>query len=516
MVAAPHTDTSVHSETDASAHSTVVFGVTPVHARRVSVVCGRFCVDITLPSHEPVSTMLGGIAEIFFEQIRSSPTVVDGSLLEELCGPGAHGKWELSRLGGDTLHPERSLAQSGVVDGEPLVLAAPPVPTPSPVWDDSLAALSAHTSADVWTMNDSRRAASVLIAALGVLLGAVLTVSFLRGPGDATAAVSLVGAATGLAFTVIFRSHGAGPATAITGIGMACGFVFIAAATLVPGSPGAIHVVSGASATLLLGTVGAAISSFAGSEDEKHEGASSSDGPSAGPHVVERDVFACVVALSALALIGGVLVRWAGLSAEQIGVGISMLGWACCLFAPSLAVALCSLPLPGSTAESTKAPDPLEMAEVREFSERATRMLLALTSASSTCVVAGCALAVIGADTSTWSLALPLCIAVWLLLRVRTVPSRACGIACMTAGVLVLLSAASTAFWNTDTLLWISVFAILCLAMSAIVAAAGWWVPSKEFSPTARRVVDVFDVLITCSIVPLALFAAGIVQAVRG
>ena len=86
----------------------------------------------------------------------------------------------------------------------------------------------------------------------------------------------------------------------------------------------------------------------------------------------------------------------------------------------------------------------------------------------------------------------------------------------MTSGAITLLSTASTAFWNVETLVWLSVFAVLCIAVSAIVVAVGWWVPTKEFTPTARRAVDILDVLLTCSVIPLALCAAGIVQAVRG
>lgn len=514
MVASPQVGSSVHDAAATEESTTVAYGVTAAHSRRVAVICGSYCVDITLPAHEPVTTLLGGIAEIFFEQIRSSPAPIEGSLIDELCGPGPHGVWELARLGGDVLHRSRSLAQSGVVDGESLILAAPPVPTPAPVWDDSLSALSAQASSGVWTTNDSRRAAALMVAALGVVLGAVLAVGFFRGPNDATTAVAVVAAVSALAFTVIFRSHGAGVATAIVGIASASGFVFLAAAALVPGTPAAIHVVSGASASLLLGTLGAVTASFTGNGDRNDD--DPYDRPAAGFYVLERDVFICTSTLSALALVGAMLIHWMGLTPGQVGVGIGVAGWACCLFAPSLTVTFCSLPLPGATVESKSAPDPLEMAEVQEFSARASRLLLALVSTSSTCVVAGSAIAVLDPNSSAWSLALSLCLAVWLMLRVRTVPSRACGIVCMTAGALVLLTTALIAFRNADSLVWMTVFGVLCLAVSAVMAAAGWWVPEKDFSPVARRAVDIFDVLVTCSIIPLALSAAGVIQAVRG
>lgn len=510
MVASPFDETPTDDAPEGDPAAPVAYGVEPRHARRVSVMCGRHCVDLTLPAHEPVSSLLGGIADIFFERARATPTDVEGSLVGELCGPGPHGAWELSRLGGEAIPGDRTLAEASIGDGEPLVLAAPPAAAPSPLWDDSLAALSAHTSADVWQPEDSRRASLLLSGAIATLLAALLVVSLLRGPTEATAAVAVVAAVTTLAFTVIFRAHGAGAATAFAGVGFAGGFVFLAAASLVPGSPGALQALSGASAALLLGTLGAATSVFSRVDPEPERD------DLAGSPYLDRDAFIAVAILATFVLVGAVLVRWAELTPEQVGIGLATIGWAVHLFSPSLAVAFSALPLPGASIDSKSAGDPLDMAEVHQFSAHASRLLLALTALSSTCVAGGAAVAVLGSDTTLWELAWALALASWLFLRLRTVPSRACGIVCMTSGTVAFLSTASTAFWNAETLVWLSVFAVLCIAVAAIVVAVGWWVPAKEFSPTARRAVDVVDVLLTCSVVPLALCAAGIVQAVRG
>ena len=510
MVASPFADTSADDASQGDPDAPVAYGVEPRHARRVSVLSGRHCVDLTLPAHEPVSTLLGGIADIFFEHVRASPSVVEGSLVDELCGPGPHGGWELSRFGGEAIADDRSLSESGVVDGDLLVLAAPPAVTPAPLWDDSLAALSDHTSRNVWRPEDSRHASALLSGAIAALLGAVLVVSFLRGPTEATAAVALVASVVTLAFSIIFRTHGAGAATAFLGIGFAAGFVFLAAASLVPGSPGAIHVVSGASASLLLGTLGAATCLFARADDDP-EGTGRTDSP-----YLDRDAFLTVAVLSILTLAGAILVRWSELTPAQVGVGVGTIGWGVSLFAPSLAVAFSALPLPDATIDSKSAGDPLDMAEVHQFSARASRLLLELTALASTCVAGGVMVAILGAETPRWEVAWSLVLTAWLFLRVRTVQTRLCGIACMTAGATSLLSTASTAFWNAETLVWLSVFAVLCIAIAAVIVAVGWWVPGKNFSPTARRAVDILDVFITCSVVPLALCAAGIVQAVRG
>ena len=510
MASSPIAETSTNSGSEADPAVPVAYGVEPRHARRVSVVCGRHCVDLTLPAHEPVSTLLGGVADIFFEHVRAAPSVIEGSLVEELCGPGPHGAWELSRLGGEVITPECTLTEVGVVDGDPLVLAAPPATTPPPLWDDSLAALSVHSSTDVWRLEDSRRAAAMIVTAIGTLLGAVLVVGFLRGPTESTAAVSVVSAIVTLAITVVLRAHGAGHATAFVGVGLAGGFVFLAAAALVPGSPGAFHVVSGASALLLLGTLGAATSAITRIDSESvHTEQNVSTHP-------ERDAFAGVAILAFFTLAGAALVQWAGLTPAQVGVGIGTVGWGVNLFSPTLTVALSELPLPGATIESKSAGDLLDMAEVHHFSARASRLLFALSSLSATGVAGGVACAVLGSESSWWKIAWALAITTWMFLRVRSVPSRPCGIVCMTVGTVTLLLSGSIAFWNTETLVWMSAFAVLCIAVTGTVVAVGWWVPSKQFSPTVRRTVDVFDVLITCSVFPLALCAAGIIQAVRG
>lgn len=510
MVAPPFAETSMDDASEGHPAAPVAYGVEPRHARRVSVVCGRHCVDITLPAHEPISTLLGGVADIFFEHVRAAPTVIEGSLVDELCGPGPHGAWELSRLGGEAIPDNRTLAEVGVVDGEPLVLAAPPAVTPTPLWDDSLAAISAQTTTEVWRPEDSQHASVLLSGAIAALLTAVLVVSLLRGSTEATAAVGVVAAVVTLAFTVIFRAHGAGAATTVAGIGFAGGFVFIGAASLVPGSPGAIHVVSGASASLLLGALGASTSAFT-----RIDSVPERPGRTNYAHA-ERDAFVGVAVLAAVILVGAILVWWAEFSPTQVGVGFSMIGWGVNLFSPSIAVAFSALPLPGATIDSKSAGDPLDMAKVHHVSARASRLLFTLTALSSTCVAGCAAIAVLASDSSRWTIAWALALTAWLCLRVRTVPSRICGIICMTSGAVTLLSTASTAFWNVETLVWLSVFAVLCIAVSAIVVAVGWWVPAKEFSPTARRAVDILDVLLTCSVIPLALCAAGIVQAVRG
>lgn len=474
------------------------FGVAPGHARRVSVVCGDHRVDLSLPAAVPITTILDPVAEIFLERLRHTSTF-DGPLVEALCGPPPHGPWELTRLGGSALDPEGSLASAGVADGEILVLAAPPLPTPEPLWDDSLAALSSAMRRAVWGPGDSRSAASAIVAVLAAAFLAVLLLALVRGSAEVACGLGAGGAAVALLYTVVARASGASALTATVGAAVATTGAGVSAAALVPGvGVGAAQLLAASGAGVVLGVAGGLVASR---------------DPGTAP---EATAFGTCGALALLAGVAAAATVWWPGGRLAVAVATGTAGWLLALAAPSIALALVRPSLPGSTADEGAIPEPLGMDEVRATERRLSRALLAVSVAASLCVVGGVSAALAAPGRDGWTVAWAVSIGGWLLLRVRTVPSRQCGFCVLTAGVATLLAAGAAGLAGADAAVASAAGGLALLVAIGVVAACGWWVPVAEFSPSARRVVDVVDVLVTCAVPPLALCAAGVLAAVRG
>jgi len=433
---------------------------------------------------------------MFAEHARSR-SALDTSILEVLCGPGPHGAWQLARLGGAVLDSTSSLSESRVAEGSTLVLDAPPIPSPEPLWDDSLAGVSAAARSSVWSAGDARRFAS---AAVGLLSAGLLALAFTALFSGAPMASAGIGAGTAVAALVYMaatRANGASPWTALTGVACANLAVGVAAAALVPGLPGAPHVLAGAGTAVILCVLGSLLASREGQR-------------------AELAAFATAGCLASLYAASGAAALWGSIPGASLAVAAGTAGWLVMLAAPTLALALSRFPLPESTAERDATADPFGMDEVRTYEDRIALVLVAGTAGAAVAIAGGAfVLAISPAGPGPWGGAWILAAAAWLLLRVRTVPSRLCGLCCLTAGIVTALALPFAAFLRPESPEWTVAAAGFVVVLVAVVAACGWWVPATGFSPSVRRVVDVLDVLITCAIPPLALCAAGVVEAVR-
>jgi len=119
-------------------------------ACRITVVGSRRRVDLSVPTDAAVIELLPQLVQLTGEGDR----------------PAARGGWLLTRVGGEPLVPERSLGESGVVDGEMLYLAGADGPPEPPVVEDFSEAVAqlVEVSGGRWT---ARRAGQLL----GVLAG---------------------------------------------------------------------------------------------------------------------------------------------------------------------------------------------------------------------------------------------------------------------------------------------------------------------------------------------------------
>lgn len=473
------------------------YGVEQRQVRRIGVVCGRYRCDLAVPAHEPLAALAGELAELFLTRAASAALDRGVSALEVLCGPGPHGRWQLSTRCGRTLAPEQSVEESGIADGDTLVLDAPQLGEPAPLWDDPLAALAADTAPRRWSTGDSQAMAGAMLAAVAVVLGVSCAVLVLRGAGAVVTGIGAGAAVLAAVYTVIARSRGAGPATAVGGTVAAAMFVALAAAGAIPGQPGPAHLFAALAAAATTGAASGLLWPAA----------------AAGPD--ECSAGWTLGAVAGIAATGCALVVWTPLSVSQAGVGLLSGGLLAVLAAPSLGVSLAHLRLPSTSTEHA-GDEPLDVAEVRAQAGRARMVLAHASAAGGTLVVAGVALVLLAADRTPWSWLLGAAVAVVLVQRTRTVVERAAAACLMTTGLLTALVLVVAALLRTTSPLALAGIAVAVLAVAAGIACAGWWVPDKDFSPAVRRVADVCEVAVLCAVPPLALLASGVVGAVRG
>ena len=215
---------------------------------RVTVLAPRHRVDLSVPADLTCAEILPELLRLSGEQ--------DSGLWPRT--------WLLSRLGGHPLPPDRSLAESGVVDGDILCLTTAQDPVPPPVVHDAAEAVaeSVDTRPGQWGSEQRRRllltvgaawvAASVLVPLAAGLLprwGGAVAFALALGFGAAAGALwhlrqeRLVSMASGLValpfwvagvLGLLVLREGASASTVVTAAALSLGAGSAALAILVP------------------------------------------------------------------------------------------------------------------------------------------------------------------------------------------------------------------------------------------------------------------------------------------
>lgn len=170
----------------------------PPELSRVSVVGGNTQVDLALPATVPIVAMIDDVAALIEAR--------NPDLTERDDAPIPTRHWTLARIGKDPIDPEATLAESGVRDGELLVLR-PVGPGSVPIlFDDVIDAVARLTEKTFrsWTAASARWAAAVAV---------------------------ILGAPAALLLLVIAKDHGQGAAAG--GVGIGAGVVALVAAVIV-------------------------------------------------------------------------------------------------------------------------------------------------------------------------------------------------------------------------------------------------------------------------------------------
>ncbi len=177
--------------------------------RRVSVHTGREFVDLSLPSGMPLAELLPRLCDIV-DRVGGGPR------------PGRPRR--LYAPGGEALDAWKTLSDSGIRDGDTLVLSASEPPAPPRVTRDSAHELARSAAAE--TASWDRRAAGLLVATVLVGIAGSTAVSGAPGAPQLLLAASAAGGTAAVAARVSHRRllfTGLASGAALTAAAALCG-----------------------------------------------------------------------------------------------------------------------------------------------------------------------------------------------------------------------------------------------------------------------------------------------------
>ena len=499
----------------------VAAGVEPLDQRRVSIVCRSTRVDLSLPAHLELVSVIPEIVDLVRDHVRTAAGPGSGVDVDARMGGGTGGSWQLSRMAGGPLAVSETLAQQRVHDGEILVLDHRPVPTPAPLFDDVIQGLTESdvASSPAWDRRDALLAATATVGVAAVAAATALGNQWLLGAGPAVPLVSLVLALLGLAAVIALRrTTAAGASHAVAGA-CAVGFTLLAAGTLTapPAGPGS-----------LLGafTAGAAMATVLRCTAFR---------PGATTYGLAAGYLAAALAL-ATAAVGALVVAVAGVPASAAGAGAVLVGLLLLTAAPRIAVAAARIPIPPVPAPGEKVADgdledidhdlrgrsadgrgprgQLPTPEVLRHRFLTSRSwLTGLVAAAGTSCTAGALIALTGENSDRWAAPVALVLIVVLVLRalgysdrVHTTVLLTCALA-LVAGVLVGAGLVLTSP--------VGVVVPAAVAVAAAVVVAVSVLPHVDPSPATLRAVGTIEAIAICVVVPLAVGAMDVYSLVR-
>jgi type VII secretion integral membrane protein EccD len=448
--------------------------------RRVSVHAGDAVVDLALPSGMPVAALIPPIVDI----LRSHGTDSSGGLTAA--------RYQLSFPGAATLDSSMTLVQSGIRDGDVLVLSRSATPLPVFRYDDVAEAVSETLVGRTWSQSQNQRATRLTAALAAGLLTGFGGLALIRN-AFAENAVRYLGATAGIAALVAFvavmlaalaqrayRESMAGLTLSL----IATAFAALAGFLAVPGTPGVPNVLLAATA----GSVTAVLAKRV-----------------ADCKAITLTAASCFAMVVAVAAFGGVVT---GAPLYEIGavgalVSLGLLG-----VAARVAIALAGLsPKP---ADPDSAESPADRLAAKAI--RADEWLASLLAAFASSAAVGAIITVMAGTPRLGCIAYGAATSALLLLRANSV-DRKRTLVCVISGVVTTGTTFGCAAISTpEHGPWI-------VAATALLVAApvylGFVAPAVSFSPVARKSVELFECLVLITMVPLTCWICGLYGAAR-
>lgn len=499
----------------------VAAGVEPLDQRRVSVVCRSTRVDLSLPAHLELVSVIPEVVELVRGHVRTAAGPGTGVDTDALMGGGAGGSWQLSRLAGGPLAVSETLAQQRVHDGEILVLDHRPVPTPAPLFDDVLQGLTdpGVARSPVWDRRDAVSAATATVGVTAAAAATALVSQWFLSGGPTPPLVCLVLALLSLAGVIALRrTFAPGSVHAVAGA-CAVGFTVLAAGTATPPPAGPGTLLGAFTAGAVMATV-LRCTLFR---------------PAAPAYGLAAGYLAAALALGAGAACA-LVVAVTAVPAGAVGAGAVLVGLLLLTTAPRIAVSAARIPIPpvpapgedvadgdleeidhdlrGRTTDGSRPHGQLPTPQVLRHRFLTSRSwLTGMLAAGGAVCTAGALTALAGEGQGRWAAPLALVLIVVLLLRGLGYSDRAHTALLVTSALVLTAGVLIGAALVLAAPVGVVVPAAVAVAAAVVVATAT--APHVSPSPATLRAVGVVEAVAVCLLVPLAVGAMDVYALVR-
>lgn len=479
---------------------------------RVSVLGGNTQLDVALPAAIPIAALIGDLVA----QVESrSPGRRDADDPDPESADeqfdDRRTRWALSLIGQPPLPASRSLTESGVRDGDLLMVTSVPTGSPPVLFDDVVDAVARLNESRF--ANWSAQAARILGFAAAVLASvtAAICLGGMRSGSDALwpaipaglAAIALVTA------SAIVARHYHDMTTAMVLAATALPQAFVAGALTVPGYYGSPHLSLGFAAVLLFAVVSYRLSAV-------------------GSVLHSAALTASILGASAT----GVTLL-VDTSTENVAAVTAAIGLLVIATSPRLTIVLAKLPLPpvptagapldlddaqpAPTIEGIGAIGAMALPKADALERRSylansylTGIVSGATAVTATAAVLACR-PWDGVEATSLTLAVIVAVVMCLRGRSHSDLAQACVLisgGAVTLAVLVGALAVDGGHWP---LVGFAV-AITALALAFVV---GVLAPGHEFSPVLRRVAELGEYALIVVIVPLLVWTLDLYRMVR-
>ncbi|MEV6256604.1 type VII secretion integral membrane protein EccD [Nocardia sp. NPDC051911] len=471
---------------------------------RVSVIGGNTQVDVALPATIPIATFIPDVVTLIASR---NPDLSE----HEEDGPLVARHWTLSRLGHTAIDPVRTLTEAEVFDGDLLVLAAVDSVDSPALFDDVIDAVARLTDNSFrgWTAESAGLAG--LGGAIAAVASACLLLLYAAGHGAggwAGAAGSGFGLLVLVGAGLVARWYAATlPATVLA----LCGLLLMGAgaAALVPGLPGAPHLLLSCAVTILLATVAMRVIA------------------------VRPTMFTAVITIAAFGLgAAGTTTVWQ-VAPSKTAAGVIFFALLGITLTPRIAVAAARLPVPpvptagGVIDPRDHEPRPTiegigaigatsipSAAGLGERARRANDYQSGMIAGIVTVTVIATIMVVATARDHLWQTAL-LAVAVGIVLARR---GRA--FSDLTQAALLVLGGCSALIppmvllgtQLTDAALPAAGALLVVAALALLIGVAG---PKLEISPVVQRAGELLEYLMICLIGPLVFWIIDVYALAR-
>lgn len=451
--------------------------------RRVSIYADSAVVDVALPSQIPVAALMPPIVDLVEGRATGSPDD-----LTARC-------YQLSRPGTPALDRSMTLTQSGIRDGDVLVLNHSRAPVPAPRYHDPAEAVTATLDAQTPTRPTARQAARLngalaagwLTGIGGLALIRNSVVSNTARDSAATAGIAGLASLVALMFATFahrtFRDSTAGLTLGL----IATTFAAVGGFLAVPGAPAAPHVLLAAMAAAVTSTLAMRVS---------------------GCGAVTFAAIACFTMVIAVAAVVSVVTGAPprAISSLSTLVSLGLLG----------AAARLSIILAGLAPSLPATPDlDTFKSSTDAWSARAVRAdtwLASLLAGFASCAGAGSIITVLAGAPKLNCIAFAALTGSLLLLRVNSVDRRT--LPCVVSGIVIIGTTLGIVAVSTPQHApWIAAATAMLVALAVLL---GFAITAMTPSPVARRGVEVLECVALVAMVPLTCWICGLYDAVIG